>query len=417
MNKKFHSFLYLLILSSLLPISCSKNEPTNQVPTCTIISPGNDERIEQGQKVNISVNADDKDGNISEVSFYINNIAVGLTNTSPYIFEWNTTDEEVGQHSIKAIAIDNIGASASDEISITLNGIPPIAEFEVIQPTIGQGKSITFTNQSLNDPTSYKWDFGDGNSSILKNPTHTYTSVGNYTISLTVENDYGSDIETKINYITVTIGGDTGTVTDYDGNIYKTISLGTQIWMAENLKVTHFTDGTEIKLVESSNEWNSLGYTDKAMCYYDNSEQNAEIYGGLYTWAAAKDACPSGWHLPDDSEWKQLEIYLGMSQEEADQSDNRGTNEGSKLAGNSKIWNDGHLENDNFFGISGFVAIPGGTRYRAEFDNLGTSAFFWSGSEREDFSAWFRQIGYFNTVVRRLDYYKNSGASVRCIKD
>ncbi len=126
------------------------------------------------------------------------------------------------------------------------------------------------------------------------------------------------------------VKGKTDTVADYDGNTYKTIKIGKQWWMAENLKVTHYDDGTAISLVTSDTAWASLGNnsTDKAYCYHSNNENGEkDTYGALYTWAAAMNGagsssanpsgtqgvCPTGWHLPSDKEWKQLEMYLGMT--------------------------------------------------------------------------------------------------------
>ena len=108
-----------------------------------------------------------------------------------------------------------------------------------------------------------------------------------------------------------------GTIIDYDGNTYRTIELGDQWWMVSNLKATRYADGTEIPLVESTSDWKDLGYDDLAYCYYNNSADNeARIYGALYTWAAAMNdatssysnpsevqgVCPDGWHLPSDEE-------------------------------------------------------------------------------------------------------------------
>ena len=136
-----------------------------------------------------------------------------------------------------------------------------------------------------------------------------------------------------------------GTVTDIDGNTYRTVRIGDQIWMQENLRVTHYADGTAVPFVENSTNWDALEWDDKAYCWYDNSVANKDIYGGLYTWAAAMNGelsseanpsgmqgvCPNGWHLPSDSEWKQLEMYLGMSQSEADSENYRGINEGGNV--------------------------------------------------------------------------------------
>lgn len=224
-------------------------------------------------------------------------------------------------------------------------------------------------------------------------------------------------------------------VTDYDGNVYETIEIGDQIWMAENLNTTHYADGTEIQLVEDSTSLNNLNFDDKAMCYYDNSTNNAYKYGALYTWSAAMNGsaysnenpsniqgvCPDGWHLPSDSEWKQLEMYLGMSQADADDYGRyRGTNEGSKLSGNKELWSEGLLVNDTDFGSSGFKALPAGSRnFDGSFNNLGNLTYFWSTSEYDNFPnfASARRIFYDNNGIHSNYLMENKAYSVRCIKD
>ena len=225
----------------------------------------------------------------------------------------------------------------------------------------------------------------------------------------------------------VTINGLSGTNTDQDENHFEWIGIGDQLWMAENLKTTHYANGAAIPLVEGTADWSNLVYTDSAYCYYDNSSGNGNTYGALYTWSASLNVCPSGWHLPSDAEWKQLEMYLGMSQDEADgigYPDGigyRGTNEGSKLAGNASLWNSGNLENNAAFGSSGFTALPGGDRTNhGTFSSLGNYASFWSATENSSPYAWFRTLYYnFSDVYRGGNsyYYKNYGYSVRCTKD
>ena len=222
-------------------------------------------------------------------------------------------------------------------------------------------------------------------------------------------------------------------VTDIDGNIYKSVIIGDQEWMAKNLKTTHYADGTEITLVESTSSWDALGYDDKAYCYYNNNENSeASTYGALYTWAAAMNGaasthnnpsgvqgvCPSGWHLPSDNEWKKLEMYLGISQADADYSGHRGTNEGSKLAGNLSLWSDGLLENDAAFGTFGFNVLPGGgRRYNGSFGHLGDNANFWSATEHSSSDAWGRHLYHNYSSVHRYNDIKADGFSVRCVKD
>ncbi len=122
--------------------------------------------------------------------------------------------------------------------------------------------------------------------------------------------------------------------TDGDNNNYPVVGTGTQTWMASNLKTTKFNDGTSIPLEEGTGEW--AGLTTPGYCWYENNKvANGDIYGALYNWYALsattngnKNVCPAGWHVPGDEEWKQLEIYLGMSQTDADKLEWRGTGKG-----------------------------------------------------------------------------------------
>jgi uncharacterized protein (TIGR02145 family) len=114
-------------------------------------------------------------------------------------------------------------------------------------------------------------------------------------------------------------------VTDYDGNTYHTIRIGNQVWMAENMKTTKYSNGTEIPLVNTSGAWATLTATDKAYCWYNDDLSDKETYGALYNWAAAMNGeassdfnpsgvqgiCSTGWHLPSSSEWSTLIAYLG----------------------------------------------------------------------------------------------------------
>ena len=95
-------------------------------------------------------------------------------------------------------------------------------------------------------------------------------------------------------------------VTDADGNSYNIVQIGSQIWMAENLRTTKLSDGTVINLVTSDSSWTTYSPSFKAYCWYDNDPNNKDIYGALYTWEAAKGVCPAGWHLPTKDEWAIL---------------------------------------------------------------------------------------------------------------
>jgi uncharacterized protein (TIGR02145 family) len=208
---------------------------------------------------------------------------------------------------------------------------------------------------------------------------------------------------------------------DIDGTVYKTVKIGDQLWMAENLKARHYRNGDPIPNVTSNSDWQNL--LTSAYCVFDNNESHADTYGYLYNWYAVDDSCkiaPAGWHVPSDEDWKQLEIYLGMSRSEADTGGYRGTNEGSKLAGNASLWEDvdGDLESNSEFGTSGFSALPGG--YRSTSGNyylLGKNAYFWSSTEATSTYAWCRNLYFLYSDVYRWGNNKQCGFSVRCVRD
>jgi len=176
-----------------------------------------------------------------------------------------------------------------------------------------------------------------------------------------------------------------------DGKTYKYIKIGNQNWMAENLAFK-----------TNSGSWTFYG-----------SEENGTKYGRLYTWNAAKEAIPAGWHLPTDNEWKQLEMSLGMSQTDADSNGLRGTNEGEKLK-SLKDW----AENGNGTDVVGFNALPGGFLTNSgSFFALTWYGYWWTATESTDLNAWFRYISNIDPKIYRKAGFKEDGYSIRCIKD
>lgn len=202
---------------------------------------------------------------------------------------------------------------------------------------------------------------------------------------------------------------ETGTMTDYDGNVYPTVKIGDQWWMAENLKVTHYNDGFPIGFLRNDADWRAIS----GDCYaiYDNDRSNISTHGLLYNWAVvdpanAHDIAPTGWHVPTDAEWTTLQNTLGVSA-------------GSKLAGRADLWKDGSLENNANFGASGFDALPGGFRHYdiGGFALKGNYASFWSSSSNDNSNAWPRSLHYDSTDIGRTYISKKSGFSVRLVKD
>ena len=179
--------------------------------------------------------------------------------------------------------------------------------------------------------------------------------------------------------ITVMVTGckknDDDALKDIDGNVYKTIYVGGNTWMAENLRTTKFRDGSAIPLVTENTQWTALGTA--AYCWPDNNPANKSTFGGLYNGYAVFDPrglCPTGWHIPSDEDWIDLELELGLPQAEAYLDAIRGEdqNVGGKLKATVN-WNSPNLGADN---SSGFTAC--GTGYRRPPGEL-TEFRYWTG--------------------------------------
>lgn len=301
----------------------------------------------------------------------------------------------------------------SNYITVVPGGSAPVAGFTANRTTIAEGESVTFTDQSLNSPTEWSWNFGDGTTSTARNPAHTYNSAGTYTVSLNVSNSYGSDDEIKPDYITVT-GTNQGTVTDKDGNTYNTVKIGTQWWMAENLKTTSYNNGNPIPQETGTSEWEKL--STPAYCWFENNETTYKNqYGALYNGFAVEtgNLCPAGWHIPSDKEWKTLEIYIGMSSSAADDTDWRGTDEGTKLKATFS-WDSGGNGTDKY----GFRGLAGGYRSASgSFSGLGLGELMWSSTEMLDTRLYYRTLGSLQSGIERWYLSKNCGFAVRCVKD
>jgi uncharacterized protein (TIGR02145 family) len=210
--------------------------------------------------------------------------------------------------------------------------------------------------------------------------------------------------------------------TDGDNNNYSVIDIGSQTWMAENLRTTRYNDGTTIPSVIDNAEWINL--STPAYCWYNNdSIANKDTNGALYNWFTVNTEilCPYGWHIPGDDEWKTLELSLGMSQEQADTSGPRGTDQGTQLKSISG-WIEGGVGNGT--NSCGFNALPAGLRPldNGEFNYFGNTAVFWSSTEIFGDGAICRSIWLEENTVRRAaeeSYYlgKVNGYSVRCVKN
>ncbi len=201
-------------------------------------------------------------------------------------------------------------------------------------------------------------------------------------------------------------------------DVGETVTIGKQIWMLKNLDVTTYRNGEPIPQVTDSVQWSKL--TTGAWCYYNNDPATGAVFGKLYNWYAVNDPrglAPTGWHVPTDSEWKALEIHLGMTQSQADSSGSfRGSGEGGKLKETGTVhWISPNTGATNY---SGFKALPGGYRYDLgifyDIRNLGD---WWTSTEFSTTVAWHRVLYYNSAQIYRYVNFKTNGCSVRCLKD
>lgn len=282
--------------------------------------------------------------------------------------------------------------SFSFEIFVDNNNTQPTADFTFTpgNGTIDTIFSFDASSSSDNEDDisllKVRWDWeNDGNwdsdFSETKTATHQFSTPGDYIINMEVKDskEAVSDITATIN---ISEGNLTSTFTDdRDSHVYKTVKIGDQWWMAENL---NYKTG--------SGSW-----------IFDDDTANEEKYGRMYNWATANTVCPDGWHLPTNDEWKTLEKTLGMSDADVNKYNWRGSDQGTQLKEQ---------------GSSGFDALMGGYRFKSGgFMSLNTSTYFWSASESGSYEAWIRQLDVTRDNVYSYTKEKGYGYYIRCVKD
>ncbi|TLU83154.1 MAG: hypothetical protein FDX30_08835 [Chlorobium sp.] len=184
----------------------------------------------------------------------------------------------------------------------------------------------------------------------------------------------------------------------------KIVTIAGHEWMVENLAVDHYRNGDPIPMVEDPEQWVQL--TTGAWCYYENRSENGVTYGKLYNWYAVNDPrglAPEGWHVATDNEWNDIVAALG----------------GEKAAGtrlkSTVLWKTSLVGSDN---SSGFTAIPSGYRSsNGTFSLLGTNSSFWTATEENAYSAWYRDMYNSYSAVYRISTSKTQGFAVRCVKN
>lgn len=332
---------------------------------------------------------------------------------------------------VRAYATNSIGNAYGNQLSFsttasaTLPTLSTTSVSSITSTTASSGGNISNQGSSSITSRGVCWSTSS-NPTIANSKTTDGSGIGSFTSNITslspsttyyvrayATNNTGTAYGNQLNFTTSGSTANCGTVTDIDGNVYNTVTIGTQCWMKENLKTSRYRDGTLIGEIEDTPTWENIFNNNtqiSAWCFYNKDVSNNAIYGKLYNWFAAtnsKNICPIGWHIPDTTEWNILTNYLG----------------GLNLAGGAmkatNLWN---APNTGATNISGFTGLPSGYRYASnaippEFKYFGEIGSFWTINESNSRSAYIRELQYANSKIVRGSTNKEAGISVRCIKN
>lgn len=322
----------------------------------------------------------------------------------------------------RAYAENSVGVAYGNEVTfVTAIAAPTVSTRQVTNVTnnsaIGGGV-VTFSGGGTITEKGVCW-------STTPNPDlqdqFTNVSTGSETYSCTMSNLLPGTkyyVRAYVKNSGWTVYGEQLTfqtkVADIQGNLYGTVTIGTQVWMAENLRTVKYSDNTDIPNVPDDAEW--IGLSTPAYCWLRNEIQYKDIYGALYNWYTVNTGkvCPGGWHVPTDDEYKTLEQALGMASDQLSLSNQwRGTDQGAKMKSTTG-WADG----ENGTNISGFSALPGGYRWgkTGAFNGIGMLSYWWASEYNTEYS-WYRLIDGNNNGVFRYATNKEGGKYIRCLKD
>ncbi len=214
-----------------------------------------------------------------------------------------------------------------------------------------------------------------------------------------------------------------GYISDIDNNLYPTVKIGNQTWLAKNLSVKNFNDGTPIPLVANNTEWNTL--KTPGMCYYQNTPSYQEAYGMLYNWYVVdtKKLCPVGWHVPNQTEWSTLDSYLSSNKFSDD-----GQTFGSKIAkslSSKTLWITSSTVSTPGYNMStnnksGFNGVPAGERNQSgNFSILNSNTSWWSSTVNslDATEAFGRGLSAGTNYLINFQTTNTKGFSIRCLKN
>ena len=391
------------------------------------------------------------EGNMRTLSVELNN----AKGQSQHPFTIGDLMEYVGYANINGIEEESQRIQQLQESSQTF-----ILQFSGTQVQLATSSTDSITNVTQNSATCYSRAISDGGASVTargvcwstsQNPTiadnHTTdgSGTGSFISSMTglsagttyyvrayATNSVGTAYGNQVNYTTMVAPVDgmpcpgAATITDIDNNTYNTVQIGSQCWMKENLRTTKYADGTSISLGSSTSTTTDYRY------YPNNDSSNVSTYGYLYNWPAVmgnsssseanpsgvQGICPTGWHVPSDAEWTQLENYVSSQSEYVCGNYIMFI---AKALASTTGWNGcsdycAIGNNPSANNATGFSAVPAGC-YNGYYNYFSSYAGFWSATQNDSNGAYYRYLFYNLDYVFRLYYNKDYGFSVRCLRD
>jgi len=343
------------------------------------------------------------------------------TGTGEFIATINELEPNTRYHA-RAYAENSVGIAYGNDVEFVTSTAPPAVTTgpvsNIAALTASSGGNITYDGGATITSKGVCWSTSplpdisdphtsDGTGSGIFTSTipnlnpatlyylRAYASNGSWTV-------YGEEVSFRTK------------LSDIEGNLYNTVVIGTQTWMAENLRTTKYNNSAQIPNITDPTAWMNL--TADGYCWYNNNVNNKPTYGALYRWYTIKAGalCPTGWHVPTDAEFNTLEMFLGLEPAQVDVWGWRGTDQGSQIK-SSTGWDGG----GNGTNSSGFNGLPGGYRAAASgaFYTMGSLTYWWTATEHDAVRGWYRRVDGTNNDIYKASTSKNGGKYIRCVKD
>ncbi len=408
-----NKFLFIVFLSNITSCNDFRDNNDSQAPLIQITSPLNNST--QFDSIFIALNVADN-SDVQKVDILIDGLTIKTLESSPWEYIWNVNFFEDGQeHSIQAVAEDFSGNSGYSEIiNITIpisSEIKPTLLYPSDQDFIVNNTEVELSWNAIPNAEEYILFLYSNPelTDVIYNDTSLDTNIiiekvinGKHFWRIKATNGLGK-YSTWSDASSFYFGS---TITDLDGNIYRTIQIGSQEWMVDNLKVSRYRNGDLILMPSSNTEWNNL--VEGGISLYNYDQELLDDYGYLYNGYSMMDErniAPIGWHIPTEEEWQTMVNQLGGI-----------TIAGGKIKGiGTSHWARYNIGATN---ESGFTALPGGYILQdGTFRNQGSYGYFGTASEVDEEKIWYWKVQYDGRDLYRYDIPKQTGLSVRCVKD